>query len=239
VTALRTVSRYLAENFRSLKHMRSVRVLDEGAIRVEVVHPTYHDDVMIYVLAGELAVGFIKNTLNTNTNADRHTLYIMSLDLITHDGQTALMTDGLRLMLQAFGDKIYVYTESHGQVGIFPAEILASGALIIGEPVNLADLTGDYATFNNQHILGVRKIATFTQRDPHISVDPLVDQTVLPFYELLEVPPGATLDQIKHAYRRKARLYHPDADQTPGATERMQQINDAYAHILEQLNDYT
>lgn len=239
MTALRTVSRYLVENLRSIKHMRSVRLLDEGALRVEVVHPTYHDDVMIYVLAGELSVGFIKKTLNGNTNADRHTLYIVSLDLITEDSKTALMSEALRLLLQAFGDKVYVYTEHDGFVKIFDVSISATGRLTFGDTVHLADLSGDYATFNNRHILGVRKIAAFTQRDPHISIDPVVDEAVLPFYDLLEIPPGATLEQIKNAYRRKARKHHPDTDKSPGATERMQQINDAYAHILDQFSDYT
>lgn len=239
MTALRTVSRYLAENFRSIKHIRSVRVLDEGALRVEVVHPRYHDDIMIYVLAGELSVGFIKRTLNTNTNVDRHTVYIVSLDLITHDGKTAVMSDALLLLLHAFGDKVYVYTDTRGEFGIFPVEVTTSGMLVVGQPVNLAHLSGDYATFNNKHILGVRKIAAFMQRDPHINVEPVVDEAVLPFYDLLEVPPSATLEQIKLAYRRKARQHHPDTDKSPGATERMQLINDAYAHILEQFNDYS
>lgn len=239
MTALRSVSRFLVENFRSIKHMRAVRLLDEGALRVEVVHPSFHDDIMVYVLAGELSVGFIKRTLNSNTNVDRYTLYIVSLDLITHDGKTALMTEALSLMLQAFGDKVYAYTEANGTVRIVTVNISPSGALSIGAPVNLSELSGDYATFNNKHILGVRKIAAFARRDPHIDIEPTVDEAVLPFYELLDVPPGATLEQIKIAYRRKARQHHPDADKSPGATERMQQINDAYAHILDQFNDYT
>ncbi|MBI1277438.1 MAG: DnaJ domain-containing protein [Anaerolineaceae bacterium] len=55
------------------------------------------------------------------------------------------------------------------------------------------------------------------------------------FYDVLGVPIEASLDDIKRAYRLQARKHHPDTDKTPGATERMQRINDAYARILETL----
>ncbi|MBL8119962.1 MAG: DnaJ domain-containing protein [Anaerolineae bacterium] len=57
------------------------------------------------------------------------------------------------------------------------------------------------------------------------------------FYDLLGVSTDANLDDVKKAYRRKARKHHPDTDKSPGATERMQQINDAYARIIEHLEE--
>lgn len=48
-------------------------------------------------------------------------------------------------------------------------------------------------------------------------------------YEVLGVRPGADMDEIKRAYRAKAKQYHPDLHpDDPRATERMQQINQAY-----------
>ncbi|XP_032647992.1 dnaJ homolog subfamily A member 1-like [Chelonoidis abingdonii] len=46
------------------------------------------------------------------------------------------------------------------------------------------------------------------------------------YYDLLGVKPGATLDEIKRAYRRLALKYHPDKNPSEG--ERFKQISQAY-----------
>ncbi|MBV9322274.1 MAG: J domain-containing protein [Chloroflexi bacterium] len=47
-------------------------------------------------------------------------------------------------------------------------------------------------------------------------------------YRTLQVEPSADLEAIKAAYRRLARLYHPDLNPRPEAAERMRAINQAY-----------
>jgi hypothetical protein len=47
-------------------------------------------------------------------------------------------------------------------------------------------------------------------------------------YRTLQVAPSANLETIKAAYRRLARLYHPDLNPRPEAAERMRSINAAY-----------
>lgn len=47
-------------------------------------------------------------------------------------------------------------------------------------------------------------------------------------YRTLQVAPGADLEAIHTAYRRLARLYHPDLNPRPEAAERMRAINAAY-----------
>ena len=58
-------------------------------------------------------------------------------------------------------------------------------------------------------------------------------------YEILRVRPGATLDAIRTAYRRRLLEYHPDKVATLGmeiqalAEEKTKQINEAYAVLLQ------
>ncbi len=47
-------------------------------------------------------------------------------------------------------------------------------------------------------------------------------------YETLEVNENATHDEIKKAYRKLARKYHPDVNKDKGAEEKFKEINAAY-----------
>jgi curved DNA-binding protein len=48
------------------------------------------------------------------------------------------------------------------------------------------------------------------------------------YYETLEVPRSASSEDIRRAYRRLARKYHPDVNKEPGAEDRFKQISEAY-----------
>jgi molecular chaperone DnaJ len=48
------------------------------------------------------------------------------------------------------------------------------------------------------------------------------------YYEILGVPRTASKDDLKQAFRRLARQYHPDVSEAPDAEERFKEINEAY-----------
>ncbi|KAJ0884443.1 putative terminal organelle assembly protein TopJ [Helianthus annuus] len=48
------------------------------------------------------------------------------------------------------------------------------------------------------------------------------------YYSTLGVPKSATIKDIKAAYRKLARQYHPDVNKQPGATEKFKEISAAY-----------
>ena len=51
------------------------------------------------------------------------------------------------------------------------------------------------------------------------------------YYEILEVPPDASSDEIKKSYRRLSFLYHPDKN--PSKEEEFKKINEAYEHLSD------
>lgn len=53
------------------------------------------------------------------------------------------------------------------------------------------------------------------------------------YYEVLNVSRDADKEEIKRAYRRLARKYHPDVNKEPGAEERFKEINRAYEVLSE------
>jgi molecular chaperone DnaJ len=52
-------------------------------------------------------------------------------------------------------------------------------------------------------------------------------------YQLLGVPPTATVEQIKAGYRRRALRLHPDKNSDPEATARFQACSEAYNQLCD------
>lgn len=48
------------------------------------------------------------------------------------------------------------------------------------------------------------------------------------YYKILQIDPSAEPEMVETAYRRLARKYHPDQNQSDDATVRMQELNEAY-----------
>lgn len=53
------------------------------------------------------------------------------------------------------------------------------------------------------------------------------------YYEILGVPRDASQEDIKSAFRRLARQYHPDVSDAPDAEERFKEINEAYGVLSD------
>lgn len=53
------------------------------------------------------------------------------------------------------------------------------------------------------------------------------------YYEVLGVGRSASNEEIKKAFRRLARQYHPDVNKSPDSEERFKEINEAYAVLSD------
>jgi hypothetical protein len=52
------------------------------------------------------------------------------------------------------------------------------------------------------------------------------------YYETLGLPVNSSLEEIKKAYRKKARLYHPDINHLPEAKEMFIRVTEAYDFLI-------
>lgn len=52
------------------------------------------------------------------------------------------------------------------------------------------------------------------------------------YYEILGLTADSSIEDIKKAYRKKARLYHPDINHFPGAEEQFIKLTEAYDFLI-------
>ena len=65
---------------------------------------------------------------------------------------------------------------------------------------------------------------------------PAPDETLAGYYRLLELPYGADLKAVKHAYRRLLAKYHPDRHANDPEKQRMaNELTQALNHAFDQL----
>jgi len=60
--------------------------------------------------------------------------------------------------------------------------------------------------------------------------------TLTDYYEILGIPVTSSVDEIKKAYRTKARLYHPDVNSASDAKDLFINITEAYEFLIANHN---
>lgn len=53
------------------------------------------------------------------------------------------------------------------------------------------------------------------------------------FYAVLGVPRNASTDDIKKAYKKQARIFHPDKNKNQGAEEKFKLVSEAYKVLTD------
>ena len=54
------------------------------------------------------------------------------------------------------------------------------------------------------------------------------------YYEVLGVPKGSGTDDIRKAYRKLARQYHPDVNKSHDAEAKFKELNEAYEVLSDE-----
>lgn len=52
------------------------------------------------------------------------------------------------------------------------------------------------------------------------------------YYRILGVLPSSSEEEIKQAYRKLVKRWHPDVNKSPQATEKLKEINEAYDALM-------
>ena len=63
--------------------------------------------------------------------------------------------------------------------------------------------------------------------------------TLSDYYNVLGIPSGSSLDEIKKAYRQRARLYHPDINPDPAAKNKFIEATEAYEFLMANFDKVT
>ena len=58
------------------------------------------------------------------------------------------------------------------------------------------------------------------------------------YYKILEIPRTSDTEEIKRAYRNKAKLVHPDVNNSPKANEVFALVNEAYEVLMDEQKRY-
>ncbi len=206
-------------------------------IRVEV---DQREAVQIYLIETPITVYEIKGIIEANTQAGVYSLFILWCDLLLPNDRTRYRAnDWMAALIKLHGDKIYAFDAYLGEdLFIFPVYFEGSSdayRIRYGSAIDATYLAGETIRIPAPWwIAGIWRIANFERQTAAVAAS--IKPALHPYFAQLGIDATDDREAIKQAYRRLARLYHPDVDDSPGATERMQRLNDAYDRILADLD---
>lgn len=237
---------YLSQVFSRTDSVASVSMLENGVL----VRTAQGDSIIIYLLATLDSPQPPVVLLEHNSAAHRHSLFVINGELLTVEsfgGHSLLL-----ILYRLYRGKLYAYKLLEDMLYILPVylEWTAEGkprAIRYGMPVDLARIKCRWV----EHGVSGRQvrwaIAEFEGQQfehPNLKAERFARQNkaltsrqreiLKHFYLALGLTPLAGEDDIRRAYRRLAKRYHPDSNPSSGAKARMQAINEAYRYLMKQ-----
>jgi hypothetical protein len=234
-----------------LQNLPSIDAVTHDGTDIILLRTAAGQDVIVHLIERSLSLNEIKTTLTENNAAGRHTLFILWADmLLPQEERLYVPDDWMDVLLALYDGKIYGYDTYGKYISVFPVYFERQPGryeryIRYGDSIDPSKLRCDYVEVQTAHLSGYWRMADFDSKVVHhrtggasnYASSPGERSSMSSFYAVLSLPQDADKDAIRAAYRRLAREYHPDLNQSPDATVRMQAINVAYDHIMRQFGD--
>lgn len=206
---------------------------------------------MVYLIERVIPSYEMKHIFHDNTRRGRYTLFIVWGEmLLPENGQIFMPDEWLVSILDVYQNTVYTYEIYMGHLFVYPVHfdytaLPGQRSVRYGEPLDVGTIAcHSYRTrIHTQD--NMWRVATFdAEAEPYhrqrFSAQQAKTRQVLDdlrdHYTLFGLNPGLNRAEIKRAYRRMARTYHPDLNSAPTAKHKMQQLNHAYDTIMRQLD---
>lgn len=210
-------------------------VLEDGSDIILLELVSGHK-IMLYLIDSSITPAEIRYNLQDNTQKDIYTLYFFWCDLmLPPENQYYVIDDWMRLLVQLHGSKLYGFNVQGRDAHFFPVYFQGQGKR---RYINF----GDEIDFETLGCLDMRlgrtiwKIAGFlaSERDQTRKRN-FLKPALAPYFDVLGLAYSADLNDVKQAYRRLARIFHPDLNPNRDTTEQMKTLNDAYDRLRQLL----
>jgi len=207
----------------------------------------------------------VRSILSYNEANKASTLFILWADmLLPPDGHVIELQPWEAPLLAIYQNRIFAWETFGPEIFIFAVHYQPDGryySIRYGETLNMRHMHTETRQTFVPGFTGVWRVAAFADRQHHHHSHATGDHhshatgdggarvgndgrssapiggTLEPFYVLLQVDADADREEIKLAYRRLARKYHPDLNKSPDATRQMQAINEAYQKLLATMTE--
>lgn len=256
--ALHTLANYVKQD----QEVRSTRCIDERYVLVQARSGKL---VVIFLLDVIPSTRILKKAIGDNTRQGIYTLFIMASGLLPGDRVSTQIPTYLHTLHTLYHGKVYAYQTDGARLSVFPVRFQTTPGAGAERQVSYgAALDAYHLTCNHIEtsypIQGFWAIANFqthaaweatrfrferfqarqshsdyTHRQP--SSQAFTPTTRKRYCQVLGISPEAPEEEVRQAYRRLARQNHPDLNTSPGAKERMQEINIAYRELMRHFGD--
>lgn len=233
-----------------LKHAGAL-IHEDGGDIIHLSLPT-GEAISIHIIESSIPAYEIKNTIAYNHANGLYTLFILWADmLLPPEGHVVEVEEWEYPLLALYGDKLWAYDIFGGELFIYPIHYDRIGPyreIRYGKTVSMKQMVGTVVEVQSPYIKGRWRVASFGERTQHThryqtdkdgQQPPRSTQTdtLAEWYAVLGVSLDAEAEDVKTAYRNRARKIHPDVNKAPDATQQMQALNEAYRKLMSRLED--